>query len=119
MFFFGNGKNLNIQTTIITGLHLPAIVRDNTAMNGKSSSIQNGCSAQQQTVALLDGDQVRCCTLNDHKLCDHQSEMNGTNNIIQQSQQLMNQQQMMNVLKGQNNITNGGNGNGHHLASEC
>lgn len=79
------------------GLHLPAIVRDNTA-----ASKMNG--PQQQTVALLDGDQVRCCTVNDTVKPQH---------CDPQQQQELNQQtaiQMMNALKA--------NGR-HHLASEC
>nr|XP_027202423.1 latrophilin Cirl-like isoform X3 [Dermatophagoides pteronyssinus] len=108
----------------IGGLHLPAIVRDNTAMvNGKS--IPNGSPAQshqqqpqqqqQQTVALLDGDQVRCCTLNDHKLCDHQSESmnhvinnnnNNNNNFLQQQQHSQNIQQSQQQQQQQQQMIN-------------
>ncbi|KAH9392444.1 hypothetical protein TYRP_005521 [Tyrophagus putrescentiae] len=71
-----------LQHGAINSMHLPAIVRDST-LNGKmlhQHQQQQNCLAghhqhqQQQTVALLDGtDTVRCCTLTDHKLCDHGS----------------------------------------------
>lgn len=54
-----------IKDCCLLGHHLPAIVRDNTA--NKTTII---CSSQP-TMAILNGDQVICCTLNDHQLCDH------------------------------------------------
>lgn len=60
---------LNVNP-ISQGHNLPAIVRDNTAM--KSTII---CGQQHQhpanTMAVLNGDEVVCCALNDHQLCDH------------------------------------------------
>lgn len=101
-------------------MHLPAIVRDNT-LNGKlMSNGGNSYSSQQQTVALLDGDTVRCCTLTDHKLCDHGSSNSGNTQSPSDHQMMMNggggtntfssahHHQMMKMANGR-----------HHLASEC
>ena len=103
-------------------MHLPAIVRDNTANgkvlpNGVSTGALNGfvnhasqLPQSQQTVALLDGDQVRCCTLTDHKLCDHPSElMHGMNGMVNGGNPNVMAHHLMNLKM---------NGR-HHLASEC
>lgn len=96
-------SNFSLIIFHCAGLHLPAIVRDNT-----SSKMNMPQLAQQQSVALLDGDQVRCLTLNDTgKHCDP-----GTPQQSQQQPELNSQAalHMMNALKA--------NGR-HHLASEC
>lgn len=68
---------------------------------------------QQQTVAMLDGDQVRCCTLTDHKLCDHQ-QPNDLNQTIGS-----NTLSMTNGIKIGNNLNSNNLKMQHHLASEC
>lgn len=63
--------------------------------------MMNGHGQQQpqtQTIAMLDGDQVRCCTLSDHKLCDHQTII-GSEQLMANGQMIKQQQR--------------------HLASEC
>ncbi|XP_054161343.1 adhesion G protein-coupled receptor L3-like isoform X2 [Oppia nitens] len=106
--------NFHIQTQN-TGNHLPAIVKDNT--NNKTTIIcSNQLSNQQQSqpsMAVLNGNQVICCTLNDHQLCDH--------NIQQQ------QQPIGAHLRQQYLVTNGLNNLNHcltttksrHLTSDC
>lgn len=78
-----------------------------------------GQQQQQQTVALLDGDQVRCCTLNDHKLCDHhQPDLNGSI-AAALSNANMNNMTQANMINMALKMNNNNNNNRQHLASEC
>lgn len=100
----------------LTGSHLPAIVKDNT--NNKttiicSNQLSNQLSSQissQPTVAMLNGNnQVICCTLNDHQLCDHNNQ--AINDHLRQQYLLTNSMNNlnMNCLPSKN----------RHLSSDC
>jgi len=100
--------NFHIQTQN-TGNHLPAIVKDNT--NNKTTIICSNhlSTSSQPTVALLNGNnQVICCTLNDHQLCDHNNQTIGTH---------LRQQYL--VTNGLNNLNNCLPPKNRHLSSDC
>ncbi|CAG2159344.1 unnamed protein product [Oppiella nova] len=92
-----------------TGNHLPAIVKDNT--NNKTTIICSNhlSTSSQPTVALLNGNnQVICCTLNDHQLCDHNNQQTINSHLRQQYL----------VTNGLNNLNNCLPKN-RHLSSDC
>lgn len=95
---------------LLLGSHLPAIVKDNTSAKTTIICSNHLSPSSQPTVALLNGsNQVICCTLNDHQLCDH--------NNIQTNGQLRQQYLMANSLNNLNqNCLSSTN---RHLSSDC
>ncbi|CAG2104110.1 unnamed protein product [Medioppia subpectinata] len=100
--------NFHIQTQN-TGNHLPAIVKDNTMNKTTIICTNHLSSSSQPTVAVLNGNnQVICCTLNDHQLCDHNNQTIQTH---------LRQQYL--VSNGLNNLNNCLPSKSRHLSSDC
>ena len=131
-----------MKLTNFLDVHLPAIVRDNTASvnthNNTKTMFTSGLfgghngtatQSQQTVVALLDGDQVRCTTLNDHKstlnyrISDDQQQhmmiINGNVNHHQDSISSASSISPSNNNQNQIMATHLKMGGRHHLASEC
>jgi len=108
-------KSIPKATTNVINNHLPAIVRDNTASIKTTiicaSPAQSQCQSQtQSSVAVLNGkQQVICCTLSDHELCQHKL-LNNISHSNQHSNHNLNHQML---------FTNSCLPSISHLSSDC